>query len=234
MNILICDDEENYVNNIKEYVSIFMKQHGFDESIDTFSSGEDAIESSKSNSYDIAFLDVEIGNVKGTEIAALLKEKNKHVIIFIITAYDKYLDEAMDLNVLRFLTKPINVKRLNSGLEKAITLIDNSIVDVYLKKNTSIIKVPTNNIIYIEIVDRTTKIVTDKEVYISSSNIKYWKEKLKASFFYNVHTSFIINMKFITKYRRDLVELNYKYEIPVAYRKRTEFRNYFLNYFTGR
>lgn len=234
MNILICDDEQKYIDDIQKHVSIFMDKHGYDENIDTFLSGEEAIESCKNNSYDIAFLDIEIGNIKGTEIAKILKENNKHVIIFIITAYDKYLDEAMDLNVLRFLTKPINVKRLNSGLEKAIALIDNSIVDVYLKKDSEIIKVPANNIIYIEIVDRCTKIVTDKDVYMSSSSIKYWKEKLTASFFYQVHTSFIINMKFITKYSRELVELKYKYLIPIAYRKRSKFRNYFLNYFSGR
>lgn len=234
MNILICDDEEKYINEIKEQVSAFMDNHSIEANINTFCSGEEAIQSSETNNYDIAFIDVEIGNIKGTDIAAILKQKNKHIIIFIITAYEKYLDEAMDLNVLRFLTKPINSKRLNSGLEKAITLIDNSFVDIYLKKDTNIVKVPTNNIIYIEIVDRNTKIVTETDTYISSSNIKYWKEKLTASFFYQVHTSFIINMKFITKYSRDLVELKYKYQIPIAYRKRAQFRSYFLNYFSGR
>lgn len=234
MNILICDDEEKYIDEIKKKVSRFMQSHGFDDKIDTFSSGLEAKEHCKENSYDIAFLDIEIGNVKGTEIAKILKANNKHVIIFIITAYEKYLDDAMDLNVLRFLTKPINTKRLYSGLEKAISLIDHSIVDVYLKKDNSIVKIPANNIIYIEIVDRSTKIVTDKDIYISSHNIKYWKEKLTASFFYQVHTSYIINMKFITKYQRDTVELSSLYQIPIAYRKRAEFRNYFLKYFTER
>lgn len=234
MNILICDDEEKYVEEIKEKVSAFMNDHGFDEKFDTFSSGEEAIVCCNNNNYDIAFLDIEIGDVKGTDIAKILKSKNKHVIIFIVTAYEKYLDDAMDLNVLRFLTKPINTKRLYSGLEKAIKLIDHSIVDVYLKKDNSIVKIPANNIIYIEIVDRSTKIVTDKDIYISSYNIKHWREKLTQSFFYQVHTSYIINMKFITKYQRDVVELIYKYTIPVAYRKRAEFRNYFLNYFSGR
>ena len=53
--------------------------------------------------YNIAFLEIEIGNVSGLDIAKALKEKNKNIIIFFVTEYEKYIDDAMDLFALRFI-----------------------------------------------------------------------------------------------------------------------------------
>ena len=156
MNILICDDERAYVNDIKNHVELFMDDHNYDTEIDTFYNGEELLKNC-GKKYDIAFLDIEIGNVKGTDVAVKLKEANKNIIIFIITAYDKYLDEAMDLDVLRFIVKPLDAKRLYSGLEKAINLIDDRMVDFYLKYKDGAVRVSTSDIIYVEIFNRATK-----------------------------------------------------------------------------
>lgn len=232
MRILICDDEQSYVNDLRKHVELYLTEKNIYAEIDTFTDGEELL-SSKTH-YDIAFLDVEIGNIKGTDIAKKLKKINNYIVIFIITSYNKYLDEAMDLNVLRFIVKPIDAKRLYAGMEKAISLIDNSVVDVFLKNDKTLVKIPINDIMFIEVEGKKTIIQTPTEKYYSSSRLKFWKERLSASFFFQVHSSFIINMKYISQYDRDEVVINKKYKIPIAYRKQTEFKNYFSNYFSWR
>lgn len=232
MRILICDDEQSYVNDLRKHVELYLTEKNIYAEIDTFTDGEELL-SSKTH-YDIAFLDVEIGNIKGTDIAKKLKKTNNYIVIFIITSYNKYLDEAMDLNVLRFIVKPIDAKRLYAGMEKAISLIDNSVVDVFLKNDKTLVKIPINDIMFIEVEGKKTIIQTPTEKYYSSNRLKFWKERLSASFFFQVHSSFIINMKYISQYDRDEVVINKKYKIPIAYRKQTEFKNYFSNYFSWR
>lgn len=232
MRVLICDDEQSYVNDIKKHVELFLSENNISSEIDTFTDGEELLTSN--THYDIAFLDVEIGNVKGTEIAKRLKNINNYIVVFIITSYNKYLDEAMDLNVLRFIVKPLDAKRLYDGMRKAIALIDNSAVDLFLKEGGSLVKVPINDIMFIEVNGKKTTIQTPTEKYYSSNRLKFWKERLSASFFFQVHSSFIINMKYISQYDRDEVVINKKYKIPIAYRKQTEFKNYFSNYFSWR
>lgn len=149
MRILICDDEQSYVNDIKKHVELFLSENNISFEIDTFTDGTELLTSS--THYDIAFLDIEIGKIKGTEIAKRLKSINSYIVVFVITSYSKYLDEAMDLNVLRFIVKPLDVKRLYSGMHKAISLIDNSVVDVFLKESSSLVKVPINDIMFVEV-----------------------------------------------------------------------------------
>lgn len=232
MRILICDDEQSYVNDIKKHVELFLTENNFPFEIDTFINGNELL--SSNTHYDIAFLDIEIGNIKGTEIAKRLKHINNHIVVFIITAYDKYLDEAMDLNVLRFIVKPIDAKRLYDGMRKAISLIDNSVVDLFVKEGGSLVKVPINDIMFIEVDGKKTIIQTKHSKYYSNNRMKFWKNRLSPSFFFQVHSSFIINMKYISEYERDEVVMNNKYKIPIAYRKQTEFKNYFTNYFSWR
>ena len=62
----------------------------------------------------MAFLDVEMETYSGIEVAQKLKAKNPYIVIFIVTSYDKYLDDAMDLNVFRYIKKPLDKKRLKS------------------------------------------------------------------------------------------------------------------------
>lgn len=232
MRILICDDEQLYVDNIKKHIELYESENGLSFEIDTYTDAKNLLECK--THYDIAFLDVEIGNIKGTEVAKRLKKVNNYIVIFIITSYDKYLDEAMDLNVLRFIVKPIDAKRLYNGMDKAISLIDNSVIDLFLKNGTTHIKLPINEIMFIEVEGKKTKIQAKDSVYYSSDRLKVWKKRLTPSFFFQIHSSFIINMKYISQYDRDEVVINNEFKIPIAYRKQTEFKNYFFNYFSWR
>lgn len=228
MKIVICDDDKIYVSLIKKETNCILLEKNIKAEFYLFSESDDIY---KCNSfYDIAFLDIEMKPYSGIEVAKKLKEINPYITIFFITAYDKYLDDAMDLNVFRYIKKPLDIKRLKSGLFKALESIDNNTVTFFLKHGSDSKSVLSNDIQYIGIVNRFTKVVTIKGEYISKNKIDFWKEKLSAPFFYQVHKSFIINMKHITDYKRDCVILSEQHIIPISYRKQSDFRSYFLSY----
>lgn len=232
MKIIICDDEKDYLNIIRQNVDVFLKEKNI---IADYSLYTDCAEIMNNSDYfDMAFLDIEMGAIKGTQVAEKLKEINPHIIIFIVTSYDQYLDEAMDLNVFRYIKKPLDEKRFFSGLEKAIQLLDETTIEFYLKNNNAIKKVTSSDVVYVEIQGHTTRVVTTDGEYVSKNNMKFWKEKLSASFFYQVHSSFIANLKHITKYERSMLTLNDIYKVPVAYRTQADFRRYFMKYNGGR
>lgn len=232
MRIAICDDDAIYVEEIEKNVRLILCEHQINAEFVSFTDSGELY--NQSNCIDMSFLDIEMEPYNGIETARQLKQLNKDVIVFFITSYEKYLDEAMDLNAFRFINKPLDCKRLKRGVEKALELIDSSQIRFYLKNGKDTISVSSNDIVFIEIVGRFTKVVTADNIYFSEETIDFWNKKLIASFFYNVHKSFIINMKYITNYKRDIIILNEEYEIPIAYRKQAMFRSYFLNYFGGR
>lgn len=232
MKIAVCDDNKTYADEIKRHTENFLQSTGAKFEIDLYYNSQSIYDSS--NIYDMVFLDIEMQPYSGIQVAKKLKELNTHIIIFMITSYNKYLDDAMDLNVFRYIQKPLDAARLKAGLEKALKSIDDAEITFYLKSGGTAKSLTSNDIVYIEIVGRTTKVVTINCEYLSENKIDFWKEKLIASFFYRVHKSFIINMKYITDYQRDTVTLRKKYKVPIAYRKQAEFRKAFLSFVGGR
>lgn len=232
MKIAICDDEKKYTDEIEKNVKAILAEQNITAEYDVFSDSKEIYNCN--NFYDVAFLDIEMEPYSGIDIAKKLKTVNPYIIIFIITSYDSYLDDAMDLNVFRYIKKPLDCKRLRKGIVKALDNIDSQNITFILKDGEKTKTVLSDDIVYIETAGRTTKVVTVDNEFISDSKINFWKSKLIASFFYNVHKSFIINMKHISDYKRDTVTLMGKYNIPVSYRRQAEFRGFFFKYFGGR
>ena len=232
MRIIICDDEILWINEIKNKLIEIFSFKGIVPEFECFTESEEAYNSE--NFYDIAFLDVEMTVYSGIEVAEKLKAVNPYIVIFIVTSYDKYLDDAMDLNVFRYIKKPLDKKRLETSINKALDTIDNNVISFFLKNGKTSINILSDDIIFVETVGRNTRVVTVKGEFTSENKMDFWKSKLIASFFYPVHKSFIINMKYITNYQRDTVTLSEKYDIPIAYRKQALFRSYFLKFFGGR
>lgn len=231
MKIVICDDDNMYAQEVKLHIEELLDEKKVEAEIEVFNDSGDLHDSP--GFYEVAFLDVEMTPYTGIETARALRDVNPYIVIFIITSHDKYLDDAMDMNVFRYIRKPLDIERLVRGMDKAISTINNQQIPVLLKNNEGTVNIASDDIVYIEISGRTTTVVTVRETYISENKIGYWEEKLTASYFYRVHKSFIINMKHITNYTRDTVTLLKEYDIPIAYRKQAEFRKFFFNYFGG-
>lgn len=106
MRILICDDNKNILDQLQKYIMEFFKSRKLKSpKICCYHSGEALL--SDAGSKDIVFLDIEMPGLNGIYVGKELKEKNKNTIIFIITSYVEYLDDAMRFHVFRYLSKPL-------------------------------------------------------------------------------------------------------------------------------
>lgn len=106
---------------------------------DTYISGEELLNSD--GRVDIAFLDVEMPGITGITVGKRLKEKYPYAKIFILTSYSDYLDEAMRFHVFRYLSKPVDKKRLFRNMKDALyqLSIDTREVSIETKEQTVMI-----------------------------------------------------------------------------------------------
>ena len=227
MNIAICDDETEYANDIRVHLNQYSSEHGLTIDIYDFNSGEEILASN--TVFDIAFLDIEMEGINGIEVGRELQKANPDLVLIYVTAYNHYLDDALDLGITRFFDKPIDSQRFYEGMDKAISKIDNTEMRFYLKdSNKGVVTIRSKDIIFVEIIGRKTKIHTKSHEYLSKDGIKVWKARLNKSYFEIPHNSYIINTNFITYYCKDYIMLDYKYNIPIAFSKRSEFKRKFM------
>lgn len=227
MRIAICDDQQEYRKLIIQYVQFYFQEHLLDLETYEFGSGEELLSSDKT--FDIVFLDIEMNELNGIQTTKELNVRNKNTIIFIVTAYQKYLDDAMDLNVFRYIDKPIQAKRLYNGLDKAIDLINNNEI-TFKTRNDGIVTIHKNDIIYVEVKRKIVYVNTTEKQYIAREKMDFFKENLTASYFAIPHISYVINFNFVKKFQRDNVQLKTGQIISIAPKKQTDIKKKFLKF----
>ena len=103
----------------------------------------------------------------------------------------------MDIHVFRYLDKPINKKRLYSGLDYAIKRLTDISGKITFEIHSKFITLSKKDIICAEAQLRNVNIYTPTEMYTSKKNMIFWKEQLKNPCFFQPHRSYIVNMNIL-------------------------------------
>lgn len=240
MNIAICDDNREFRSFLEDSLRNYFDEKSVSLNIFQFESGEELLKNELL--FDLVFLDVEMKDINGIETGKILKKRNPHNIIFVITSYNGYLDDAFKINAFRFLSKPLDVTRLYKALDDANDLLKNDIV-VFNDMNTGEdVRVHTNDIILLEIDGRRTKVVAVNGTYLSKDKITDWKLRLNGISFVSPHSSYIVNLDYSIRHTRTELVLARKdadgniverFSVAIAPKKQAEIKKAFF-YVLGR
>lgn len=229
MRVLICDDDRSVVEQLQKYILEFFR-HGKLKApeIRSYSNGENLL--SDTGSKDIVFLDIEMPGLNGIYVGRELKNKNKNTIIFIVTSYVEYLDDAMRFHVFRYLSKPLDKQRLFQNIKDAIQLYNSTNILIPLETKDGVYTCTASEIIFVETAGRVITIHTIERDFVVRQNIEYWKNTLNMPCFFQSHRSFIVNMKYVTDFDHSLIHLyNNQYAAYLTKRKYSQFKDaYFL------
>lgn len=107
MNILVVDDEQICISTMSH---ILKNMYDGDAVVFSSTSASEALKIAENNKIDLLFTDIRMPNTDGLELAKAITKILPLCKIVILSAYDqkKYLKAAINLNVLRYLLKPIN------------------------------------------------------------------------------------------------------------------------------
>ena len=237
MNILVCDDNINDLTNITNLLELYNSDNTYKFNIYSYQDPKKII--FENTIFDIAFIDIEMPYINGLEITRYLQSQNNNIIVFVITSYQGYLDEAMDLNVYRYISKPVDKIRFMKSLNSAVRLSlenDDKIVISNSANNTRTLF--TINILYLSISKRNTIFTTKNEIVLSNKKFTHWKkEVIDYNYFAQPHYSYIVNLKYVTNFDRKSVTLTYDannvYKLPVSRSFYMQFKLKFYEYMGG-
>ena len=230
MRILICDDDTLIIEQLKKYIeSYFESNHLKCPELVSFTSGEALL--TDKGEKDIVFLDIEMPGMNGIYVGNELKKANRNVIVFVVTSYSEYLDEAMRFHVFRYLSKPIDKQRLFRNLKDALVLYHSMTVQVPIETRQGVHNVPISSIIMVEAQGKKVIVHTTARDYESIHTMQYWLDQLPVNRFFQTHRSFIINYEHITNFDHMLVHLsNGQFTAYLTKRKYSAFKGAYLLY----
>ncbi|MBR5676586.1 MAG: response regulator transcription factor [Paludibacteraceae bacterium] len=231
MNVVLVDDEVFFLENLRQHIAGYMKNHFIPCAITIASNPVEVFHNNEI--YDVAFLDIQMDGIDGISLAKELRNRNRKLALFFITNYREYQDDAMDLQAFRFFDKPFDVNRLYSSLDKAMEYIDNSYIDLYLYSDGAYKQVLADEIMYIERKNRKVYVHTTTDVLCVRDDYESCCQRLPVTFFYGVHKSFYVNLHYVQKYAYSELFLTDGTRISIASRKQSEFHKFWF-WFLGR
>ncbi len=206
IKILYVEDDEIARENGVEYLQNFFEQ------IYEASDAIKALQLYEKYQPDIIITDIQMPKLNGLEFVKRIRQKDKKTQIIIITAFcDRdYLLKAIELQLVKYLVKPVKEKEFEEALflcvnslqednSNIIKLDDNSYFDTFNKNlviKNEIIKLRTKEILFLEL------LIKNKNRYVSYEEIEnyVWSDSVMTK---DALKTLVKNLK--TKIPKDLI-----------------------------
>ncbi|SCY92068.1 two component transcriptional regulator, LytTR family [Flavobacterium anhuiense] len=235
MTVLKCiavDDEPLALR----LVQTFIEQTPFLELISTCDNAVDAMGLIRETKPDLVFLDINMPNLSGMELARLIQDQAGPLpkIIF-TTAYNHYAIEGYKVNAVDYLLKPFSYEEFLRASSKVLQLSEeannhfNPIAAddkfIFLKVEYQWVRISLKDITYIESLKDYVKVHLEdsQKALLSLISLKALEEKLPSSKFMRVHRSFIVSLDKISAISKNSIFID-KIEITVGEQYKEAFK----------
>ena len=163
--------------------------------------------------FDMIFLDIEMPDINGVEVAKRIRTKNEIVQLVFVTGYSDYIAEGYDVSALHYLLKPLQRDKLQAVISKAISLIRRNEKRLALSKEGKLWLVPLHEINYIDVYTNYVTVHAAEEVTVKRTLSDVEKELDER--FFRVGRSLIVNLNKIRKADRNSITLLNGSVVPI-------------------
>ncbi|CAH0282052.1 Sensory transduction protein LytR [Peribacillus sp. Bi96] len=176
---------------------------------------EDAMSDIPRLKPDLVFLDIELAEGNGLQLAKQLAELDPAPALIFATAYDEFALQAFELYAFDYLLKPFDEKRIRQTLDKLVKLRkigeDESRTKSPLRTSAEqtgklavliddrIVLIDRDTILFIGLIEGKTIIKTEENEYKMGDPLIVLEKKLDNRSFLRVHRGFIVNVTHISE-----------------------------------
>ena len=168
-------------------------------------------------------MDIELPGSNGMEIIAHLRERGCRGQVIFITAYEKYVFQAFDVDAVHYILKPVEDEKFFRAMGRAVKRTEANCESVLLlTKNNLHTKIFTKDILYCEVYDHKIFIETLYGRFSYTGTLGSLEKQLRGDFF-RCHRSYIVNMSHVLDRNGEAVTMAGGGRIFVSRRKKQEF-----------
>lgn len=212
LKILIVDDEPMIACYLRNIIAAVPGTRV----VDVATSAREALQQAEIHKPQAVFLDIDLPQMNGLELARILQQRQKDIYIVFATAHPDFALQAFELYTFDYILKPFNEARIKKTVCKLREKINRPLADINaehifrMEYNGRAIFLKSADIIYIE--SRSPKrifIKTVKNAYLIRGELNTIEQKLNPLGFFRCHRSYLVNLQQI----KEIIPSGHTFEI---------------------
>lgn len=229
--IAVCDDNRELLEAAAEHLRTYFEKEEIVLSL--FEDGETLLDSVKNKNclYQLAILDIELGEMNGIEVGDELNRLLPDCQIIYLTGYLDYAPEVYSTRHTYYVYKPTMEKHLPLALEKAVAALEElEHGRLVLPQKNGQLMLEKREITYLERRLRTTIIHTTGEAAVTALPLDELLEMIGLPAFLRCHNSFAVNLDHAAAFRRESFLMKDGKIIPISHSYYAAVRERFRKY----
>lgn len=220
-NIIICDDNSDFVDNIRQRVSNIAKRINVHCNIVELYDGKELVEYCQNNVSDIILADIDMPTLNGFDAINVLQKQQPDLAVIFITAHEEFAFQAYNYHPFWFVSKR-DLSGLDDVLIKLMEKIEyrKSVQEIVYIRSDKLVAISTEQVMYIKSSGHylTTYTLKGKDKSFRCG-IQQAYDYLKEAGYICAHRSYIVNCRYIKVFNQSGITLKNYEELPVSRNK---------------
>lgn len=228
MKAAICDDEPIFLNLFQDQLKIALSDCKMECSVSAYQNSIEMLNNIEK--YNIIFLDVDMPQISGEDIAAYIKESGIQPLIIFVTNHDDFVFSSFKYRPFGFIRKKYVDKELLSVVENIKDFFDRKNEVFVCTSHGNKIYTKYSDIMYFESYSHEIVVHTISEDFTFSEPLAKLEKRLDNKGFIRTHYSYLVNSKYIFSVEKDRIILSTKENVPLSRKRVNEVKHKMMTF----
>ncbi len=234
LNIVILEDQREQAKRLSDMLERYASEHAdFSYGLKVYERSVPLLTEYKCDA-DVLFLDIQIPDMLGIDVAKRIRSMDDRVMIIFITMLTQYAIEGYSVNAFDYVLKPVRYEEFSSKMERACRMLSHrrTSMTVEVRTREEMRRVNADDITYVEVSNHDILIHTGGEVIRAWGSLKSYEDQLAQIHFVRCNACYLVNLKYVRGIVGDTVTVG-EDELAISKAKRRDFLTALAQYKGG-
>ncbi len=216
IRIAVVDDEEVFVQTIANRIRVILNNANVNFELQSFTNGTALLEKCNCSHFNLVFLDIDMPEVTGIDIAQKIRMKQSDTEMVFVTNKDDLVYDAIRYTPFRFIRKSRFEMEIEEALENYLAKRQNQKISYLFSTEQGKRPINVIGVLYIEVQSHKLTIHQQEGVFIANGNLSDVEKEITKYGFIRIHKSFLVNFRCINLINQREVILDDGTALPLS------------------
>lgn len=197
IRIGIVEDDPASAAVLTDHLHRFEREHDEQFQVTTYADGADVVAAYRPD-FDILLIDIEMPRLDGFSTAQQIRLVDPDVVIIFITNMTQYAIKGYEVDALSYVVKPVPYFAFAQEIKRSVERLRRRSADyLLLTIDTGVVRVPTDDIVFLESSKHRTTVHTVDGKHSVVAPLKALEAQLDGKHFFRSNSGYLVNLRHV-------------------------------------